>query len=116
MSIPWSASQRYGVTAAPDGLALVQDFLNTRGIDGYGADLLADPALAGDWVASAVRTWSGARGVDLQPPALDDADLVKLRALRATIGRLVAGEPPGGRGTGSVAASLVLSERGEVRL
>ncbi len=116
MSSPWCASQRYQLVAAPGGLALVQDFLNTVGIEGYGPDLLADGALADDWVAGAVRAWSAARGLDAQPPPLGDADLSKLRALRETIARLVAGEPPTGRGTGPVAASLTMSKTGEVRL
>lgn len=96
---------------------MVQDFLNTRGIEGYGPDLLADAARAGDWAASAVRTWSTRRGADLQPPpAFDDADLAKLRAVRTTISDLVAGESPNGRGAGPVSASFALSDAGEVRL
>jgi CGNR zinc finger len=95
---------------------LVQDFLNTRGIEGYGVDLLADTALAGGWAGSAVKTWSAAHGADLRPPALDDADLAKLRALRTSIGQLVAGEWPTGRGTGFLSASFALSDTGEVRL
>nr|WP_231120873.1 CGNR zinc finger domain-containing protein [Mycobacterium colombiense] len=116
MSSSWVASQRYGCAAAPGGLGLVQDFLNTRAIAGYGPDLLADPEPAADWAAAAVRAWSAARGADLQPPELGDADLVRLRAVRATIERLADGEPPGGRGAGGVAASIALSESGEVRL
>ena len=58
MSSSWSASQRYELAPAPGGLGLVQDFLNTTGIEGYGPDLLADPALARDWAAGAVRTWT----------------------------------------------------------
>jgi predicted RNA-binding Zn ribbon-like protein len=116
MSSGWCASQRYELAPAPGGLALVQDFLNTTGIEGYGPDLLADAALAGDWTDSAVRTWSALRGLDVQPPPLSGADLPKLRALRETIAGLVAGEPPARRATGAVAASLALSETGEVRL
>ncbi|MCV7088889.1 CGNR zinc finger domain-containing protein, partial [Mycobacterium interjectum] len=41
---------------------MVQDFLNTAGIEGYGPDLLTDSALADDLVAGAVRAWSAARG------------------------------------------------------
>ncbi|OBH32449.1 peptide chain release factor 2 [Mycobacterium sp. E342] len=93
---------------------MVQDFLNTRGIAGYGPDLLADTALARDWVAEAVRAWSAARGVDLSPPTFDDGDLVKLRALRGTLDSLVAGEAPIGRST--VTASLAVSGDGAVRL
>lgn len=116
MSSPWVASQRYGCVTAPGGLGLVQDFLNTKAIDGYGHDLLADPDLAADWAAAAVRAWAAARDADLQPPELGDADLARLRALRATVERLVDGEPPGGRGTGGIAASFALSESGAVRL
>ncbi|HEX5256216.1 MAG TPA: CGNR zinc finger domain-containing protein [Mycobacterium sp.] len=94
---------------------MVQDFLNTRAIDGYGPDLLADQDLAGDWATTAVRAWSSARGVNLRPPELGDADLVKLRGLRATIEQLVAGEPPK-RGSGGVTASFTLSDSGEVQL
>jgi predicted RNA-binding Zn ribbon-like protein len=115
----WRASQRYELAPAPGGLGLVQDFLNTAGIGGYGPDLLGDTALAGDWAAGAVRTWSAVRGLDVQPPPLSDADLSKLRALRETIAQLVAGAPREGRGTGAVAASsasLTLSATGEVRL
>ncbi|MCV7246638.1 CGNR zinc finger domain-containing protein [Mycobacterium mantenii] len=95
---------------------MVQDFLNTRAIDGYGPDLLANPENAGDWAATAVRAWSSVRDVDLSSPELRDADLVKLRALRTTIGRLVAGEPPSRRGVGGVGAFFTLSDAGEVRL
>src|SRR5690349_25096031 len=105
MSTPWVASQRYGCAAAPGGLGLVQDFLNTRAIDGYGPDLLADPDLAGDWAAAAVRGWSSARDMNLQPPELGDTDLAKLRGLRATVEQLVAGGPPSGRLPGGVTAS-----------
>ncbi|HKI40595.1 MAG TPA: CGNR zinc finger domain-containing protein [Mycobacterium sp.] len=116
MSSEWSASQRYGVTPAPGGLGLVQDFLNTAGIAGYGPDLLADSELAGEWAAGAVRRWAGLRGVEVRPPAFDDADLASLRSLRSTIGSLVAQEPPRSRGTGAFPASFGLSDSGEVRL
>ncbi|ORA08234.1 CGNR zinc finger domain-containing protein [Mycobacterium arosiense] len=95
---------------------MVQDFLNTRAIDGYGPDLLADPGLAGDWVAAAVRAWSSVRGADPSPPRLGDEDLAKLRAVRATIEQLVAGEPPRSRGVDGVAASFAVSDAGRVRL
>lgn len=115
MSAAWSASQRYGLTPAPGGLGLVQDFLNTRGIAGYGPDLLADTSLAHDWMAGAVRDWSAAQGVDQPPPpTFDDADLVKLRALRSKLDSLVTGEAPSG--PSAVPASLVLSDDGVVRL
>ena len=51
----WSASHRYELAPAPGGLGLVQDFLNTVGIQEYGPDLLADTALAQAWVSGAAR-------------------------------------------------------------
>jgi predicted RNA-binding Zn ribbon-like protein len=119
MSYGWSASHRYQKASAPGGLGLVHDFLNTVGIGTYGPDLLADTALARAWTESAVRTWSALRGVDTQPPSLNDADLSKLRALRDTVAKMVAGEPPDERGIGSIRAvsgSFALSDTGEVRL
>jgi len=98
---------------------LVQDFLNTAGVEGYGSDLLADTAVAGDWAAGAVRTWASVRGMDVEPPPLRDIDLAKLRALRETIAHMVAGTTRSGPGAGAVAptpASLTLSGAGEVRL
>jgi hypothetical protein len=115
MSSEWSASQRYRLASAPGGLGLVQDFLNTIGIGEYGPDLLADSTLAQTWAADATRTWSALRGVDAEPPALHDADLSKLRAVRDTIAKLVAGDPDG-LGPGAVSASFSLSDTGEVRL
>jgi hypothetical protein len=116
MSSGWRASQRYELAPAPGGLGLVQDFLNTTGIEGYGPDLLDNAAVAGDWADSAVRTWSSVRGLEVQAPPLGDADVAKLRALRDTIAGLVTGEPQTERGTGAASASLTLSETGEVRL
>ena len=115
MSSVWSASQRYRLATAPGGLGLVQDFLNTIGIGDYGPDLLADAGLAQAWADDATRTWSALRGVDAAPPALDEGDLPKLRAVRDTIARLVAGDTDG-RGPGSVSAAFALSHTGEVRL
>jgi predicted RNA-binding Zn ribbon-like protein len=116
MSTSWRASQRYELSPAPGGLGLVQDFLNTAGIEGYGPDLLADATAAGAWADGAVRTWASVRGLRVQPPPLGDADVPKLRALRDTIAGLVAGERRAGGGTGTASASLTLTETGEVRL
>ncbi|WP_264064431.1 CGNR zinc finger domain-containing protein [Mycobacterium montefiorense] len=112
----WSASQRLPVALAPGGLGLVQDFLNTFRIQDHGPDLLAEPALARDWVAGAVRTWSKLRGVDAEPPALNAADLSRLRALRDTIAKMVAGELPDRRSAVAISASFGLSDTGDVRL
>jgi predicted RNA-binding Zn ribbon-like protein len=119
MSYEWPASHRYRAAPAPDGLALVHDFLNTVGIGAYGPDLLGDPELAQGWADSAVRTWAAVRGIDAQAaqsPELNDTDLPKLRALRDAIAKMVLGESPDQRAIGSVSASFALSDTGEVRL
>ncbi|MCV7101829.1 CGNR zinc finger domain-containing protein, partial [Mycobacterium palustre] len=59
--------------------------------------------------------WSSQRGLDVQPPALTDADASRLRALREAVSRLVGGEPPTGTAA-SFPASLTLSSSGEVML
>jgi predicted RNA-binding Zn ribbon-like protein len=116
MSSAWCASHRYRLTPAPGGLGLVHDFLNTVAVGSYGPDLLSDTALAQAWADSAVRTWSELRDLDPQPPELNDSDLPKLRALRDTIAKMVAGEPPDRRGIGPISASFAVSDAGELRL
>lgn len=109
----WSASHRYRLEPAPGGLGLVQDFLNTVGIGDYGPDLLADPQLARAWATGAMRTWCALRGVEAWPPELTDGDISKLRAVRAAVAKLVAGEPAT---VESVSASLTVTDAGEVHL
>jgi predicted RNA-binding Zn ribbon-like protein len=111
----WPASHRYELATAPGSLGLVQDFLNTVGIGDYGPDLLVDPAHAHTWADDAIRTWSALRGLDIDPPPLNDVDLAKLRALRDRIGKLVAGEPVAGAAR-SISAAFALSDTGEVLL
>ncbi len=108
----WSASQRFELATAPGGLGLVHDFLNTV----HGPDLLTDAALAREWLTGAVQTWSALRGVPADPPALTEADLPKLRALRGTITQLVRGEAATGPGTAAISAAFAVSDTGEVRL
>jgi predicted RNA-binding Zn ribbon-like protein len=74
-----SATDRYNVRVAHGGLALVQEFLNTREIHpSYGADLLADTDDANEWVRHAVTQWRE----DAEPPTFSKADLRWLRGLR----------------------------------
>ena len=81
----WEATARYGVRPAPDGLALVQDFLNTRASVATGPDLLRDATHATVWGAHAVRSWSARRGTAPLPPTLTDNDAAMLRHLRDTV-------------------------------
>lgn len=112
----WPASERYGLTPAPHGLALVQDLLNTREIRSHGADLLADGVSTEAWGRQAVRAWSAERGAESAPPALNDHDAAKLRALREVLAGLVAGDPIDSSDMHSNAATFALSDGGDVRL
>jgi hypothetical protein len=112
----WSASQRYELAPAPGGLGLVQDFLNTVGIEAYGPDLLGDTALAQGWASDAVGSWSQLRGIDAEPPSLNDVDLPKLRALRDTVAKVLGGQQLDGPGIGGVSASFALLDTGAVQL
>jgi hypothetical protein len=100
---------------APGGVALVQEFLNTKAIGNH-QDLLADPVLAQSWLSTAVQAWSTTRGGEEHPPTLTAPDATKLRALRATIAGLVAEDEVGSPGIGSIPASFALSDSGDVRL
>jgi predicted RNA-binding Zn ribbon-like protein len=115
MSQSWLASDRFGLAMAPGGVALVQDFLNTKAIAGY-PDLLADPELAQTWATSAIQSWLVSRDDHVHPPALSTADFAKLRTLRATIANLIAGDTAAGDDGGAVSASFGISDTGEVRL
>ncbi|OBJ54830.1 peptide chain release factor 2 [Mycobacterium sp. 1423905.2] len=94
---------------------MIQDFLNTVGIGDYAPDLLDDVHQADAWMRATVETWSAERGHAATAPPLVDADLPKLRALRDTVRKVVAGESIAAD-AGAVPASLEVSKTGEVRL
>ena len=88
---------RYGVRPAPPGgLALVQDFLNTRAHAEKGPDLLGDAEHARAWAANAIRNWSVLRGK--QYPTLTlTCDAGHLRELRDVLDMMLSGsriKPP----------------------
>jgi predicted RNA-binding Zn ribbon-like protein len=89
----WPATARYKLPPAPGGLALVQDFLNTRANDAHRTDLLRDSASAEEWAAHAVDAWSAQRMIDCQRPTLDDLDTVELRGLRGALDEALTGVP-----------------------
>ncbi|MEU3769610.1 CGNR zinc finger domain-containing protein [Amycolatopsis keratiniphila] len=88
----WTATDRYRLRTAPSGLALVQDFLNTKAIKTYGLDLLSDADLARPWAAEALAEWSRARDSEAPEISLGPGDLRALRDLRASFVSLVDGE------------------------
>jgi predicted RNA-binding Zn ribbon-like protein len=90
------ATDRHGLAAAPAGLGFVQDFLNTRPT--YPApsakpepapDLLADLDSAQRWLDGALQSWSQETGVPQSRVLLTEADLDKLRSLRADLAGLL---------------------------
>jgi predicted RNA-binding Zn ribbon-like protein len=92
----WMATDRHGLAAAPAGLGFVQDFLNTRPT--YPApsakpepapDLLADLDSAQRWLDGALQSWSQETGVPQSRVLLTEADLDKLRSLRADLAGLL---------------------------
>jgi predicted RNA-binding Zn ribbon-like protein len=92
----WSATDRHGLSPAPAGLGFVQDFLNTHPTHPAqsakpepAADLLADLDSAQRWLDGALQNWSQETGVPQSRVLLTEADLEKLRGLRADLTSLV---------------------------
>src|SRR6476646_11016203 len=102
-SMSWPASDRHGLAAAPAGLGFVQDFLNTHPTHPApsakpepAADLLADLDSAQRWLDGALQSWSEETGVPQSRVLLAEADMDKLRCLRADLASLLrpADRPP----------------------
>ena len=88
----WLATRRYGFRPAPPGgLALVQDFLNTRAHADKGPDLLGDAERARAWAANAIRHWSVLRGMQYPLLVLTDDDAAHLRELREVLDMVLNG-------------------------
>jgi predicted RNA-binding Zn ribbon-like protein len=92
----WTATDRHGLAAAPAGLGFVQDFLNTRPTHpapsakpAPAADLLADLDSAQRWLDGALQSWSQETGVPQGRVLLTEAELDKLRSLRADLESLL---------------------------
>jgi hypothetical protein len=97
------ATARFDVEAAPEGLLLVQELLNTAGVGRF-PDLLGDIDFAAAWLATA--------GVD---SSLSGDDLVELRAFRDDLRSLARGSHDGPLSWVGVAA-LELGADGQVDL
>ncbi len=107
----WQATRRFGFRPAPPGgLALVQDFLNTRAYADKGPDLLGDAERARAWAANATRNWSALRGMQYPTLTLTDDDAARLRDLREVLDMVLTGsltEPPRhALGTAAIALSV----------
>ncbi|MFD9217198.1 CGNR zinc finger domain-containing protein [Streptomyces sp. NPDC059544] len=107
----YTATERFGVEPAPDGLALVQELLNTIGVGGPShPDLLGEVECAQEWLNAALEQWTKATGSG--PPhdiALTERDLPRLRALRDRLRGTLEHHTPSGPTpgpTGSLRLSL----------
>ena len=110
-----TASSRFGLRAAPAGIELVQELLNTRGNRKYGIpDLLADPGAATAWARQAVEQWARNRSGAAPVIEMTAADLPELRALRARFERM-AGHHDAGP-SAPVSATVVPGADGTVEL
>ncbi|MDT5131367.1 MAG: hypothetical protein QOE41_678 [Mycobacterium sp.] len=86
----WPATDRYGLSHAPAGLGFVQDVLNTHPTTRPPtADLLAELDSAQSWLDVALQNWSQQTGVPPGRVLLTEADLDKLRGLRADLTTLL---------------------------
>ncbi|MFJ9821733.1 CGNR zinc finger domain-containing protein [Streptomyces sp. NPDC101151] len=84
----WSATVRYGMEPAPEGLGFAQDLMNTisAGKPRTG-DLLADPDEARTWLAQALAQWSRSTGAPAAGFELDPDGHEDLRAFRDDLRR-----------------------------
>lgn len=117
----WTASARYRVREAPDGLALVQDLLNTRPMMRYAADLLATADDAHRWLTEAVAAWSVVQGLPAPDLTPSPADLRTLRRLRSSFEEALLTDGPddlerGAPPPADVPVSLAPDPDGRVRM
>jgi predicted RNA-binding Zn ribbon-like protein len=116
LGMVWSASARYEIAPAPDGLALVHDFVNTISAGRpRETDLLGSLPDAQAWLDRALATWAAQSRQSAVPVHLTAHDLEELLGLRAELRRLLA-PPVGGDGHDApaihVAATALRLDRG----
>jgi predicted RNA-binding Zn ribbon-like protein len=84
----WSATVRYGPELAPEGLAFVQDLMNTVSAGKPRAtDLLADRGDAQAWLDQALAQWSQVTGAPAPQVQLELRDQEELRSFRDNLRR-----------------------------
>jgi predicted RNA-binding Zn ribbon-like protein len=112
----WPATARYGIKEAPLGLAIVQDFLNTRPIDRPDvADLLGSVDSTQMWADAALRAWSKTTGRRVATPRIGATDMRELQQLRATVEHRLQ-DPAARLGTVESPVSAQLGADGQVLL
>lgn len=90
---------RFGLEAAPGGLCLAQDLLNTAPLPAAALpDLLVDVTTARSWLQDSLRRWSDQTGQSLPVIAIGKKDLPALHELRDVargwLGEEVTDHPP----------------------
>ncbi|WFE48801.1 CGNR zinc finger domain-containing protein [Micromonospora sp. WMMD1155] len=78
-----TATTRHGLTPAPTGFNVVQNFINTDG--GGQPDLLADVATAEQWFTAELADWSATAGVAAPTVSFGERDRQRLVELRAQL-------------------------------
>jgi predicted RNA-binding Zn ribbon-like protein len=91
----WPATVRYGIDAAPGGLALIQDLLNTAAAGPDELDLLDRGEAALRWWDEARTSWAVATGRTPLELVLTTTDLDGLRTFRDGLRLVVAGNNSG---------------------
>ena len=80
------STARLSLAAAPGGLCLVQDLLNSASMPAASIpDLLADQTSAQAWLDGSLRTWGEQTGRPAPGVTISDADLAPLRDLRTRV-------------------------------
>lgn len=116
--VSWSATVRYSTEPAPEGLAFVQDLMNTISAGKPRTrDLLADIGDAQAWLDQALAQWSQVTGTPMGRIELDPHDQEELRGFRDDLRRLAAhghedDQPP----LHTAAVAMQLGGDGRVRL
>ncbi|MFI8206514.1 CGNR zinc finger domain-containing protein [Streptomyces sp. NPDC085937] len=112
----WTSTERYRISPAPGGLALVQELLNTLAIPPYGDDVLADDATGGRWLSDTAAAWAKAQGWPGPSGAPGADDLRRVRELRGRLTGLVTGEAEPVPAPTDVSLRPGLDEEGRVAL
>lgn len=89
----WPATRRFGIDAAPDGLAFVQDLLNTASPGkSLKPDLLSEPDTAREWLDEAVANLAPTTERDVERIELGERELAALRGFRDDLRALLGGD------------------------
>ena len=115
LPMSWTATERFGARSAPNGLALVQDLVNTHAVATGAEDLLTDPVTAEPWLRAVADQWARHHGSRPPELSMSTVDLRALRELRTVVQDLLA-VPPDQRGTDPARAQEAVQPRAPAQL